>query len=460
MDHTENDDEPKAEITRCICGHEELQPSQIHNLHRQRKNFDPDFFIQCDNCHVWQHGYCVGIANDQEAPEGYYCEKCRPDYHVIVVRPSGRTSKYSPQEYSDEEDDEENKPQPPKESVREERASRQRKEKEVTVQEPGHDEPSRTASNNNNGSSRRDRKRRLTVNSTRDEAAYEETLRRVLEESVHDDEHRDAKSAPEGTKGEAASFAASAPTVSTSSSRSKKRRTDSPSGSDESTKTSASSNKRAAKNSNNSSNSKQISTSATSHAALSSGKGSTAGTAAALAAPASPSTQTATSKKPEKRKRRHNASDDQSAASSQSHPSAASGKSYIDKPSKPRIPQSRISIPEMQKRVAAILEFIARTRIDLDVEERERRQLLDIRLVRYRQLYNPENSEADSDRTVSSKSNGSVTVNSRPKTEEDSHFNNPKFGSLVDGFTKSLALMDTLTAKLSDWEQRYGSYGK
>ncbi|KAF5093734.1 hypothetical protein D0Z00_003892 [Geotrichum galactomycetum] len=458
MDPTATDDEPKAEITRCICGHDELQPGQIHNLHRQRKNFDPDFFIQCDSCHVWQHGYCVGILNDQEAPEGYYCEKCRPDYHVIVVRPSGRTSKYSPQEYSDEEEEEDSKAPPPKEKEvsREERASRQRKEKEVTLQEPDQDEPSRTA--NSSSSSRRDRKRRLTVNSTRDEAAYEETLRRVLEESVHDDEHRDAKAAFESIKAEAALAITvpAPPASSTSSSRNKKRRQDSPSGSDESARTSASSSKRTTKSSNgnsNNGNSKQASTIIST--APGSGKNATA-----PAAPASPSPQAAVSKKSEKRKRRHNASDDHSSrATSHLHTSgataSASGKSYIDKPSKPRIPQSRISIPEMQKRVAAILEFIARTRLDLDIEERERRQLLDIRLVRYKQLYKPEPVEGNS-ASGTTTSNNSNTID----PEQDRHLNDPKFGSLVNGFSKSLTLMDTLTAKLSDWEQRYGAYGK
>jgi hypothetical protein len=403
----------------------------------------------------------VGILNDQEAPEGYYCEKCRPDYHVIVVRPRGRTSKYSPQEYSDEEEEEESKAPPLKEKEfsREERASRQRNT-EVTLQEPNQDEPSRTANSN---SSRRDRKRRLTVNSTRDEAAYEETLRRVLEESVHDDEHRDAKAALEGIKAEAA-LATTAPTppaASTSSSRSKKRRTDSPSGSDESARTSTSSSKRVTKSSNgnsNNGNSKQASTATTNTtnttttSAPSSGKG-----AAAPAVPASPSSQASVSKKSEKRKRRHNVSDDHSGrATSHLHTpgatatTSASGKSYIDKPSKPRIPQSRISIPEMQKRVAAILEFIARTRLDLDIEERERRQLLDIRLVRYKQLYKTEPAEGS----------GANGTSNSIDSEQDSHLNDPKFGSLVNGFSESLTLMDTLTAKLSDWEQRYGAYGK
>ncbi|KAK5009802.1 hypothetical protein LTR28_013324, partial [Elasticomyces elasticus] len=34
------------------------------------------FFIQCDSCSVWQHGGCVGIADESSAPDTYFCEIC------------------------------------------------------------------------------------------------------------------------------------------------------------------------------------------------------------------------------------------------------------------------------------------------------------------------------------------------------------------------------------------------
>ncbi|RXK36770.1 hypothetical protein M231_05931 [Tremella mesenterica] len=46
---------------------------------------DP-LMIQCDKCNVWQHGPCVGIWADEEAPDEYFCEECRPDLHGPLKR--------------------------------------------------------------------------------------------------------------------------------------------------------------------------------------------------------------------------------------------------------------------------------------------------------------------------------------------------------------------------------------
>jgi len=63
--------------------------------------------IQCDDCNVWQHGPCMGIWADDEAPDGaskltltvltaeYYCEQCRPDLHGPLrkwIRSKGRNA--------------------------------------------------------------------------------------------------------------------------------------------------------------------------------------------------------------------------------------------------------------------------------------------------------------------------------------------------------------------------------
>jgi hypothetical protein len=63
--------------------------------------------ISCDICDVWQHGACVGIYGDEEAPDGesksqnthlvkgqplivslleYYCDECRPAMHAPLKR--------------------------------------------------------------------------------------------------------------------------------------------------------------------------------------------------------------------------------------------------------------------------------------------------------------------------------------------------------------------------------------
>ncbi|KAI9802603.1 MAG: hypothetical protein M1833_001677 [Piccolia ochrophora] len=54
-------------------------------------------FIQCDDCKVWQHGGCVGIMEETMSPEEYFCEQCRRDLHKISTAPNGqRYSRYLP----------------------------------------------------------------------------------------------------------------------------------------------------------------------------------------------------------------------------------------------------------------------------------------------------------------------------------------------------------------------------
>jgi len=37
--------------------------------------------VQCEICHVWQHGHCVNIPTEKYAPEHYFCEICKPELH-------------------------------------------------------------------------------------------------------------------------------------------------------------------------------------------------------------------------------------------------------------------------------------------------------------------------------------------------------------------------------------------
>lgn len=70
--------------------------------------------IQCDQCNVWQHGECMGIWGDEEAPDGalylfhsrlslckthlpieYFCEECKPERHQALkkwLRSRGRNT--------------------------------------------------------------------------------------------------------------------------------------------------------------------------------------------------------------------------------------------------------------------------------------------------------------------------------------------------------------------------------
>ncbi|PPQ98621.1 hypothetical protein CVT24_003954 [Panaeolus cyanescens] len=83
MDYNDEDDQG---ITRCVCGSTEDDPDA------------GEFMVQCETCKVWQHGLCMGyLSEDQVHDDDYYCEQCRPDLHVDLLkkvnrRPARQTS--------------------------------------------------------------------------------------------------------------------------------------------------------------------------------------------------------------------------------------------------------------------------------------------------------------------------------------------------------------------------------
>jgi len=46
-------------VTQCLCGHLD----------------ESEYMIQCERCHAWQHGECVGISQE-DVPEQYLCYGC------------------------------------------------------------------------------------------------------------------------------------------------------------------------------------------------------------------------------------------------------------------------------------------------------------------------------------------------------------------------------------------------
>lgn len=89
----EDNEDDEEEETRCVCGQLEYPglPVTSKNSSKARPQTDSDpisedstgWFIQCDNCQVWQHGGCVGILDENDSPEKYYCELCRKDLHDV-----------------------------------------------------------------------------------------------------------------------------------------------------------------------------------------------------------------------------------------------------------------------------------------------------------------------------------------------------------------------------------------
>ncbi|CAL8578873.1 Transcription factor bye1 [Xanthoria parietina] len=67
----EDDDDS---IIRCICGY------VVEDEDDDRK------MICCDNCTAWQHNECMEVSlDDDELPEQYFCEQCRPDLHQPLL---------------------------------------------------------------------------------------------------------------------------------------------------------------------------------------------------------------------------------------------------------------------------------------------------------------------------------------------------------------------------------------
>lgn len=82
--------EEEQEITRCVCGNDELNPDTMNPslmellLQEYQIKIDQGLFIQCDKCSVWQHGFCVGLFIDEDVPDKYWCEQCKPELHILI----------------------------------------------------------------------------------------------------------------------------------------------------------------------------------------------------------------------------------------------------------------------------------------------------------------------------------------------------------------------------------------
>lgn len=75
MDDDEGmDDDEDQGITRCVCGSSEDGPDA------------GEFMVQCEMCKVWQHGLCMGYNSEDQLDEDYYCEECKPELHVQLLK--------------------------------------------------------------------------------------------------------------------------------------------------------------------------------------------------------------------------------------------------------------------------------------------------------------------------------------------------------------------------------------
>ncbi|RDA90849.1 hypothetical protein CP533_1547, partial [Ophiocordyceps camponoti-saundersi (nom. inval.)] len=62
------------EVIRCVCGATEQDEDS------------GEAWISCETCFVWQHNVCVGVSSfEDEIPDNYWCEQCRPQDHKELL---------------------------------------------------------------------------------------------------------------------------------------------------------------------------------------------------------------------------------------------------------------------------------------------------------------------------------------------------------------------------------------
>lgn len=477
---------PSGDITRCICGHQELETSTIP----PKVDYDAGLFIQCEECFVWQHGYCVGFASEDDVPDVYYCEQCRPDYHVIVVRPSGKSTRYLPNESK--------KMAPPvgspfngtngidiPERTNGVRGSpRLRRSATAESNNVKEEEPVKPTNGRASSAERTSAGSRRSTQNSRD-AAYEETLKRVLEESVHDanltntgktgspiPENRilrstksqdqgdvtedpdrmdiDEKESAEDQTAEINSNPDDKPEQDDTMDSTRNRlasgviEDDNANGNHDSNEPDKSTTLKAdvpevdsgsgiertkSKSGNltpgRNSRSRPRGNQSGSNVSNSEQEGT--GVESKDEDEAKPARNGTTSKKPSSRRSRAKSKQD----ATKTNGTDSKYDKSIPQKAKPRIPSSFITIEEMQRRVAAILEFVARTKIDLAQEQEERRKLVEEREKRYKALYEGTSTPASDDKG---------------------------FEALFESYQSSLQRMDKLYVNLRAWEKRFGKY--
>ncbi|KAI0465082.1 hypothetical protein LJB42_000300 [Komagataella kurtzmanii] len=364
------DEDLDEEVTRCICGNEELNTDD--------SSVDTGFFIQCENCSVWQHGYCVGIKDTADSPEKYWCEQCKPELHALIE--NGTKSLYIPVngEVKVEDDPPESlkETEPANQSAPEESDSRDQNETKDT-------KDAKEIKKNRDVKGSKDGKHSKESKETKDSKDAKEKISVKQEEARSRLSVRESRQLQQALELSAKESGVKPETIEVLE---RPRRTANSNGTEHtSDESEPSSNKR--KN----------------DAVVSNKKG-----------------------KELKSKRLKSAS-----SSSSSKESKKEDKKILqlnsEKPFKPKTHSSKISMIEMRKRIAGILEFIGRTQIEMANEENERAQLT-------------KHLKDDAD-------------------DEDTALKLKIETNLITSSKNTLTMMDSLTRKLLRWEQRFGAPG-
>lgn len=394
----ENDDDNESEITRCVCNNDELKSvsSTVSSilLREYSIKVDTGLFIQCDQCSVWQHGYCVGLFHSNDVPDKYWCELCKPAYHIYVSDTrtlyklvNDRRKKLLPRRKRERErgrdEKESDRENPVRERKLESRDSRESRDRNLELKES------------------RDRSSKLRRSY---EDSYDAQLQKALRESVKDSkksEGDDQNEADEREEDEEVEDAEAEDEQDDNVKKEKEENQDKENQEDQEQDTAKNEDVASVPNSRrNSPDPPTSKVKRTKLRKLTKSIKKLKSNATKLHSPALISLSSSSSKKMDPNLQ-------------------ISRDELINKPSKPRYISDKSSIFDLRKRTSAILEWLERSQIELDEEKILKTSLL------------------ENDTNINNKS---INV------------------SILQSFDENLNLMEELTNLILSWEQKFGKY--
>ncbi|AEY97631.1 FAFL052Cp [Eremothecium gossypii FDAG1] len=400
----DGDDDEEGE-TRCVCG--ELDPPDASG-----------FFIQCESCSVWQHGYCVGIMEGESTPDKYWCEQCRPEQHAVYTNDLGkRRSNYKPTQQRRRQSRRAKRGDRSADSASDADRQRRRYDDELRPRsrDSGQYDDDARGPNSSAGSEQDERRllnRKRATLSAREEKQYQLMLEKAIRESRRTSQPEEVlKAEHKDLSDRELSGEDTSPTTATSST---------------SMGTLPPVTTKQEQGKGSSSEASRV---------LGSGPPVSSGSAGAMRKRTRGKSATSNSSSEEDggRKRSRRGGTRKSAGSSMQRVPPGSNSSVggnnastngqevgIGKPIKPRLPTQKTSISEMRRRIYAILEYLSRTQSQLTDGELGKEQLIQF-------------------------------------VENDDFI--CKINTIFQDYSKSLKLMDSLTRKLLLWEQKYASEG-
>ncbi|KAF8495872.1 hypothetical protein JB92DRAFT_1085662 [Gautieria morchelliformis] len=87
---------PDAYVVGQVCSShvDVLSELSTSSLELEVDEEDPGLMVMCETCKVWQHGICVNLSEDAK-DQDYYCEQCRPDLHVDLLKSLKRRARHA-----------------------------------------------------------------------------------------------------------------------------------------------------------------------------------------------------------------------------------------------------------------------------------------------------------------------------------------------------------------------------